>query len=72
MALGWPDGGKINIKALASRPAHYPGEIGGIQLLGSSAKLKFTRDENTLTVMLPAQRTKTDDYGIAIKVIPKV
>ena len=40
-------------------------------MLGSSGKLEIVRDENGLTVTLPAQRTKTDDYGIALKIIPK-
>jgi hypothetical protein len=40
-------------------------------MLGFSGKLEFARDENGLTVTLPTQRTKTDDYGVALKVIPK-
>jgi alpha-L-fucosidase len=71
VVMGRSEGGKVNIKALASKSAHYPGEIGSVQMLGSSGKLEFARDENGLTVMLPAQRTKTDDYGIALKIIPK-
>jgi alpha-L-fucosidase len=69
--MGRPEGGKVSIKALASKSAHYPGEIGSVQLLGSAGKLEIARGENGLTVMLPAQRTKTDDYGIALKITPK-
>jgi alpha-L-fucosidase len=69
--MGWPEGGKVTIKALAASSPHYKGEIGSVQLLGSSGKLEVSRDESGLTVMLPTQRTKTDDYGIALKIIPK-
>jgi len=53
VAMGRPEGGKIAIKALASNSAHYPGGIGRVQLLGSSAKLEFSRDENGLAVTVP-------------------
>ncbi len=71
IALGWPDGGKITIKALASNSPYYQGEIKSVHLLGSFWKLKFTRDENGLTATLPAKRSSTDDYGIVLKITPK-
>jgi alpha-L-fucosidase len=72
VVMGWPDGGKVDIKSLAARSPHYPGEIGGVQWLGSSAKIDFARDENGLALTLPAQRSQTDGYAIALKIIPKV
>jgi len=69
--MGWPGDGKVNIKALAANSPHYPGKIGSVQMLGSSGKLEIARDENGLTVTLPAQRTRTDDFGIALKIFPQ-
>jgi alpha-L-fucosidase len=71
VVMGWPEGGKTNIKALATNSPHYKGEIGSVQMLGSSGKLEIARDESGLSVTLPSQRSKTDDYGVALKVIPK-
>jgi hypothetical protein len=64
------------------RPGVGPGFLGDLSDLGQCDVLKITiegaflllivtRDESGLTVMLPTQRTKTDDYGIALKIIPK-
>ena len=70
VVMGKPEGGKVNIKALASKSAHYPGEIAGVQMLGSSAKLEFTRDENALTVTIPENGPSI--FANALKIIPKV
>jgi alpha-L-fucosidase len=69
VVMGRPESGKINIKALGSKSAHYPGEIGSVQMLGSPAKLEFVRDENGLTVTIPG--SGTSDYATALKIIPK-
>ncbi len=69
--LGWPADGKITIKALAANSPHYKSEVKSVHLLGSWRKLKFTRNENGLTVTLPKKRSATDDYGIALKITPK-
>jgi alpha-L-fucosidase len=66
VAMGRPEGGKIAIKALASSSAHYPGGIGRIQLLGSSAKLEFSRDETGLAVSVPD--SAASDYATALKI----
>jgi alpha-L-fucosidase len=71
IVMGQPDGGKATIKALGTKSAHYPGEIGSVQLLGSSGNLGMARDENGLTVTLPTQRSNIDAYGIALKIMPK-
>jgi alpha-L-fucosidase len=70
VAMGAPEGGRISIKALASKSAHYPGEIGAVQLLGSSAKIEFARDENSLMVTVP-DAGSSDNYATALKIIPK-
>src|SRR5262249_14368177 len=72
IVLGWPEDGKICIKALAGNSLYYKNEIKSVLLLDSSSELKFTRDDNGLTVTLPAKRSATDDYGIALKIIPKI
>jgi len=71
IVMGWPDGGKVNIKSLAKDSLNNKGEIGAVQLLGSSGKLAFSRDESGLSVTLPTQRSETDSYGIALKIFPK-
>jgi len=69
IVMGRPAGGKVNIKALASPSAHYKGEVGNVQLLGSSAKLTFTRDANGLAVTIPD--SDANNYANALKIIPK-
>jgi alpha-L-fucosidase len=70
IALGWPEGGKLSIKTLASKSARYSGEIGGVQLLGSPAKIEFNRDENGLAVTVPG--SDASNYATALKILPKV
>lgn len=70
IALGDPAEGKLTIKALASDSSVYKGEIGTIQLLGSADALQFTRDENGVTVTLPA--SGEGNYAIALKISPKL
>jgi len=69
VVMGSPQGGKVSIKALASKSAHYPGEIGSVQMLGSPAKLEFARDENGLTVTVPGAGLSV--YANALKITPK-
>ena len=69
--MGWPDGGKTTIKALATNAPNYKGSIGSVQMLGYSGNLEIVRDETGLTVTLPTKRTQTDDFGIVLKIVPK-
>jgi alpha-L-fucosidase len=71
VVMGRPDTGKTTIQALATGSPHYPGDIGSVQLLGSSGNLEMVRDASGLTVTLPAERTKIDTYGLTLKIIPK-
>ena len=67
IVLELPQDGKITVKSLASDSPHWPGKIGGVQLVGGG-KLKFTRDASGLHVTLPEKFDgKT---ALALKVRP--
>ena len=66
IALGWPEGGKLNIKSLAAGGANGFQKISSIQLLGSDAKLTWKSDANGLHVQAPAQ--KTGEYAYVFKI----
>src|SRR5208283_2618552 len=66
IALGWPADGKLTIKSLASGSAHYPRDVGRVELLGSKGALPFARDAAGLVVTMPAQ--KPNDYAYALKI----
>jgi alpha-L-fucosidase len=68
IALGWPESGKLRVKSLASNSPHWGSEIAGIELIGSDTKLTWMRDENGLTIPLPAQ--KPCDYAFVLKIKP--
>jgi alpha-L-fucosidase len=63
--LAFPADGKVTIKSLASNSPHWPGKIGSVRMLGGG-KLKFTRDENSLSVTLPEK--KPCDIAFALKI----
>ena len=64
--LKWPEAGKVTVRTLKKGSEHYPEEIASIVMLGSDAKLKWTRDENGLTVELPAEHPS--EYAYVLKV----
>jgi alpha-L-fucosidase len=68
IAMGWPQDGKLTIKTLAAHSDAYPRDIQSIQLLGSSAKLTWTRDDAGLTIALPD--AKPCDFAYAFKIDP--
>jgi alpha-L-fucosidase len=52
--MDWPKSGVATIKTLAEGSAAYPGKIGAVTLLGSTATLKTTRTaDGGLTINLP-------------------
>jgi alpha-L-fucosidase len=53
IALALPSDGEITVKSLGSNSPNWPDKIGSVRLLGVSGKLKFTRDEEGLHVILP-------------------
>jgi alpha-L-fucosidase len=70
VVMGRPDGGIVNIKALATNSPHYQGGIGAVQMLGGSGNLEMARDENGLKVTLPGGGTS--DFGTSLKITPRV
>jgi alpha-L-fucosidase len=62
IVLGWPDDGRVTIKSLPEGS----GTIGSIQLLGSEASLKFTRNGNGLEVVMPSG--KTGEYAWVLRI----
>ncbi|MCX7011113.1 MAG: alpha-L-fucosidase, partial [Candidatus Sumerlaeota bacterium] len=65
IALDWP-GGQAAIKALAKGSPHVTGEVAGVKLLGSEAKLKFTRDEGGLKIELPKAKPCENAFAFEI------
>lgn len=66
IALGWPADGKIAIHSLAEGSAPDLGVIGGVQLLGSAAKLQWKRDRDGLEIEMPAR--KSGEYAWAFRI----
>jgi len=56
IVLAFPTDDRITLKSLADNSANWPGKISSVHLLGVTAPLEFTRDENGLQVTLPAQK----------------
>jgi alpha-L-fucosidase len=52
IVLELPKNGRVTVNSLASGSTQWPGEIGGVELVGGG-KLKFTRDPNGLHISLP-------------------
>jgi alpha-L-fucosidase len=59
IALGWPDNGQIVVKSLAKTDDVRANRIRRVELLGCKGKLKFTQTDRGLTVVLPAQATRS-------------
>ncbi len=68
IALAWPEDGKLTIKSLAAGSELTKREIKAIQMLGSKARVKWTRNAEGLIVELPHQ--KPSGYPIALKIFP--
>lgn len=68
IALGWPADGKLVIKSLADGTPNYPGPIGTVELLGSTAPVNVQRDADGLHVDLPAD--KPCDSAYVLKISP--
>ncbi len=68
ISLGWPQD-TLTIQTLKTGAPQYPGEIASIQLLGSDAKLAWSRTADGLTITLPSE--KPCDYAVVFKIAPK-
>jgi alpha-L-fucosidase len=66
IALGWPEGGMLTIKSLAEGGPNAFAKVGNVQLLGSDAKVTFTRDSGGLHLEAPAE--KTGEYAYVFKI----
>ena len=56
IALGWPDDGKLTIKALATTTDPAQNKIKKIELLGRSGKLSFEQTADGLVVEIPGEK----------------
>jgi alpha-L-fucosidase len=68
IALAWPEDGKLSIKSLAAGSELTKREIRTVQMLGSKAPVKWTRNAEGLIAKLPNE--KSGDYPIALKIFP--
>lgn len=67
ISLAWPENGKLVVKSLRTGSPYATDNIASVQLLGSNARLKWSRDASGLIVELPA---KPGDYAYAFKISP--
>ena len=56
IALGWPDDGKMAIRALAKTEDAKQNKISKVELLGYKGKLKFSQTTDGLVVELPDKK----------------
>ena len=56
IALGWPDDGKLVIRALAKTSDSSQNQIKRVELLGYNGKLKFEQTTDALVVQLPDKK----------------
>lgn len=66
IALGWPEDGKIDIKALADGSDFHSGRIRSVELLGYG-RVPFVRDADGLHINIPADATTSVAPVIKIK-----
>jgi alpha-L-fucosidase len=66
IVLEIPADGQVTIKSLAANSQHWPGKIGSVRLV-SGGKLKFTRDETGLHVLLPEKFDGKIAFALKIK-----
>jgi alpha-L-fucosidase len=67
IGLEFPADGNVTVKSLAVNSLHRPGKIGSVRLLGGLGKLKFTRDEMGLHVLLPKKQAGQIAFALKIQ-----
>jgi alpha-L-fucosidase len=67
IVLEFPTNGLVTLQSLASHSTYWPGRIGSVRLLGTSGKLKFTRDESGLHVALPEKPAGSIAFALKIR-----
>ena len=65
IVLGWPDR-ELTIQSLSSNLRLYPDAIGDVRLIGSSAPLQWSRNEDGLKVTFPTK--KPGKYPCTLKI----
>jgi alpha-L-fucosidase len=66
--LAWPSGEAV-VRSLSLDLRLYSGEVGGVELVGSSEKLTWSRDGDGLKVKMPAG--KPCDHAFVLKITKK-
>jgi len=66
IVLAFPADGKVTLKSLAEHSPYWDCRVGSVRLLGARGKLKYTRDQDGLTVTLPDKRPC--DIAFALKI----
>jgi alpha-L-fucosidase len=66
IVLEIPKNSQVTIKSLAKDSANWPGKIRGVRLVGGG-KLKFTRDEGGLRVLLPEKFDGKTAFALKIQ-----
>ena len=64
--MGWPEKQAV-VKPLATTSTFSPPKIQNVELLGYKDKVRWTQDENGLTVLMPEQ--KPCDHAITLKIV---
>jgi alpha-L-fucosidase len=67
--MDWPSGGETIVKSLAMGSPQYTGEVASVVLLGSDAKLEYSRKDDGLHITLPA--AKPCDSAFVFKIDAK-
>ena len=65
--LGRPENGKVRIRNLKQESEYYPGEIGGIELLGYDGEISFDRQNDALEITFP--ENAAESYAYAFKIL---
>jgi alpha-L-fucosidase len=66
IVLAWPESGGVTIRSLGRASSNLAKEVANVELLGSSAPVKWTRDAAGLHVSLPGERPS--DFALALRV----
>ena len=66
LVLGWPEGGQVQIAALADGGQHAQGTVERVELLGSTDTLSFQHAASGLQVTLPENRRGDIAYALRI------
>ena len=66
IVLAWPQEGKLMVKSLGSGATSMKSDIKSVELVGSTAQLKWQRGKDGLHVELPGERPC--DYAITLRI----